>query len=87
MASRVSGRGQITIDRRARRELKVEPGMMAHQRVVDGRLEIVFLPAPHRRSLFGALRGMGAGSAPVTGEELEAAVREAVAEKHLRDGS
>ena len=87
MVSKVSDRGQITIDRKARKELKVEPGMIAHQRVVGGRLEIVFLPAPHRRSLFGALRGMGAERAPVTGEELERAVMEAVAEKQLRDGS
>ena len=87
MVSRVSERGQITIDRKARKELKVEPGMVAQQRVVDGRLEIVFLPAPHRRSLFGVLRGMGAGRAPVTGEELEEAVMEAVAEKHRWDGS
>jgi bifunctional DNA-binding transcriptional regulator/antitoxin component of YhaV-PrlF toxin-antitoxin module len=82
MASKVSDRGQITIDRKARKELRVEPGMIAHQRVVDGRLEIVFLPTPHRRSLFGVLRGMGAGKAPVTAEELDEAVREAVAEKH-----
>lgn len=86
MVSKVSERGQITIDRKARQELKVEPGMIAHQRVVNGRLEIVFLPAPHTRSLFGVLRGMGAGRAPVTAEDLEEAVREAVAEKHQGEG-
>ena len=82
MVSRVSDRGQITIDRKARKELKVEPGMIAHQRVVDGHLEIVFLPAPHRRSLFGVLHQPGAPAWPVTAQELEEAVMEAVAEKH-----
>jgi bifunctional DNA-binding transcriptional regulator/antitoxin component of YhaV-PrlF toxin-antitoxin module len=55
MAAQVSTRGQITIDRGARRALAVEPGMVAVQYVVDGHLEVYFVPAPHRRSLFGAL--------------------------------
>ncbi len=82
MASKVSDRGQITIDRKARKELKVEPGMIAHQRVVNGRLEIVFLPAPHTRSQFGVLHQEGRPAWPVTAEELQQAVMEAVAEKH-----
>ena len=80
MGIRVSRRGQITIDRDARKQLGVRPGMVAHQRVVDGRLEVVFLPAPHRRSLCGALRREGEGALVVTREDLEDAVMEAVAQ-------
>ena len=55
MASRVSAQGQITIDRAARRALSVQPGMIAVQIVVDNHLQVYFLPARHRRSLFGRL--------------------------------
>jgi hypothetical protein len=55
MASLVSTRGQITIDRSARNALAVKPGMVAVQLVVDGHLEVHFIPGPHRRSLFGIL--------------------------------
>ena len=55
MATQVSTRGQITVDRQARRALLVAPGMVAVQFVVDDHLEVYFLPAPHRRSLFGVL--------------------------------
>ncbi len=55
MASHVSGRGQITIDRRAREALSVKPGMKAVQVVVDDHLEVYFLPPRHRRSVFGVL--------------------------------
>jgi hypothetical protein len=74
----VTTRGQITIDRSARKELGVRPGMVAHQRVVDGRLEVVFLPAPHRRSLAGQLR-RGSGPAAVTNDEIERAVQDSIA--------
>jgi len=84
MASRVSERGQITIDRAVRKQLGVQPGMVAHQRVVDGRLEVVFLPAPHRRSLYGALRQEGEPPQVTDGDRLEAAVMEAIAEERER---
>jgi bifunctional DNA-binding transcriptional regulator/antitoxin component of YhaV-PrlF toxin-antitoxin module len=80
--SRVTERGQITIDRRARRELGVQPGMIAYQRVANGRLEVVFLPAPHHRSLFGAFHREGEPPKVLTGDDLEAAVIDAVAGKH-----
>lgn len=82
--SQVSERGQITIDRSIRKKLGVKPGMIAYQRVVDGRLEIAFLPGPHRESLAGILRREGTPPGPMTGEELEQAVMEAVAEKYER---
>lgn len=55
LVTSVSTRGQITIDREARRELSVEPGMLAVQVVVGDHLEVYFVPAPHRRSFFGCL--------------------------------
>ena len=81
MPSQVSERGQITIDRAIREQLGVQPGMVAYQRIVGGRLEVVFLPAPHRRSLFGALRREGAPPLVTTRAQIEEAVMEAVAEE------
>ncbi|MGQ9675331.1 MAG: AbrB/MazE/SpoVT family DNA-binding domain-containing protein [Chloroflexota bacterium] len=86
MVSQVSERGQITIDRNAREQLGVRPGMIAYQRVVAGHLEVVFLPAPHRRSLYGALREDGEQVRVETAEELEDAVMEAVSDEQARKG-
>lgn len=85
MVSRVSIHGRITIDRAVRQQLGIQPGMIAHQRVVEGRLEVVFLPAPHRRSLYGILRQEGESWRVTDGDQLEAAVMEAVAEERARD--
>lgn len=85
MISHVSERGQITIDRAAREQLGIRPGMVAHQRVVSGRLEIVFLPAPHSRSLYGAFRRDDEGAKSSTAEDIENAVMEAVAEEQLQE--
>lgn len=57
MASRVGQRGQITIEKALREELAVYAGDQAVQWVEDGRLVVAFVPAPHRRSLLGALAG------------------------------
>jgi len=81
MASRVSDVGQITIDEEVRAQLGIEPGMIAHQRVVDGRLEVVFRPAPHRRSLFGVIRHAVRGAGVLSSGEVEYAVTEAIAEE------
>ena len=79
MTCRVSERGQIAIDREARKQLGVEPGMVAYQRVVDGHLEVFFLPKPHRRSLSGIFKIEGEEPKVVTGDQLEEAVIEALA--------
>ncbi len=86
MSSRVSDRGQITIDRAARERLGVQPGMIAHQRVVGGRLEIVFLPVPHRRSLYGVFAQKSPLPQAVAEAEIEDAVMEAVAEEQATSG-
>lgn len=80
MTSQVSERGQITIDRFLREKLGIRPGMVAYQRVVSGYLEIIFLPAPHRKSLYGAFQQEGEPPKVSTAEDLEEAVMEAVAE-------
>lgn len=81
MSSRVNERGQITIDRAVRRQLGVQPGMVAHQRIVNGHLEIVFLPTPHRESLYGVFHREGEGVLTSTAEDVERAVMEAVAQE------
>ncbi|HEX5506777.1 MAG TPA: hypothetical protein VFW96_29455 [Thermomicrobiales bacterium] len=81
MTTRVDKRGRITIARAAREALGVAPGMIAYQRVVAGRLEVLFLPAPHRRSLYGALHREGEVPRVLTGEQIEEAVMEAIAEE------
>jgi bifunctional DNA-binding transcriptional regulator/antitoxin component of YhaV-PrlF toxin-antitoxin module len=86
--SQVSERGQITIDRDIRRKLGIQPGMIAVQRIVNGKLEIVFVPGPHTRSLFGILHDPNAPPYPQTSDELEQAVIEAIAaEAEEHDGS
>ncbi|MGA7673158.1 MAG: AbrB/MazE/SpoVT family DNA-binding domain-containing protein [Nitrolancea sp.] len=87
MMSTVSERGQITIDRDVRKRLGIEPGMIAYQRVVDGRLEVVFLPAPHSRSLAGALADVGERVPPVSDDELDGMVRDAIAAELKRTES
>ena len=56
MASTVGERGQVTIEKAIREELGVYGGDIAVQRLDGRRVVIEFLPAPHRRSLAGALR-------------------------------
>lgn len=56
MTSTVGERGQITIEKAIREELAVYAGDVAVQRIENGRVVIEFVPAPHRRSLAGALR-------------------------------
>lgn len=74
MSSRVGERGQITVEKAIREELAVYAGDQAVQWVEGGRLVVEFVPAPHRRSLAGAL------ASKVTrrpADEEWAAVREA----------
>lgn len=61
MSNVVGERFQITIDKRVREELGVQPGDLAIERVEDGRLVVSFVPRAHRESLLGILRDPGAG--------------------------
>ena len=55
MPSKDGERGQITIEKAIREQLGVYAGDQAVQWVEDGHLIVTFVPAPHRRSLFGIL--------------------------------
>ena len=55
MPSRVGQKGQVVISKEIRDKLGVEPGSWAFQSIVDGHLEIHFLPPEHNRSLLGSL--------------------------------
>lgn len=55
MANRVGTKGQVVIEKAIRDELGIEPGWKAIQQIVDGHLEIYFIPPRHNRSLLGVL--------------------------------
>jgi bifunctional DNA-binding transcriptional regulator/antitoxin component of YhaV-PrlF toxin-antitoxin module len=78
MTSVVSERGQITVDRSARRALGVSPGMVAVQIVAGDHLEIYFLPPEHDESLFGVLK-VPPGTKIPSWEEIEKGIEESIA--------
>ena len=51
----VGPKGQVVIARDIREKLGVEPGWLTVQRLVDGHVEIYFVPPEHNRSLGGIL--------------------------------
>ena len=55
MANIVGTKGQVVIDKEIRDQLGVGPGWLALQRLVDGHVEISFVPPEHNRSLKGCL--------------------------------
>ena len=50
---KVGEQGEVVIDGKLREELGIGPGWFALQRVVDGRLEVEFMPPEHNESLAG----------------------------------
>ena len=55
MTNVVGKKGQVVISKKIRDELGVEPGWLALQSVVNGHVEIYFVPPEHNRSLLGSL--------------------------------
>jgi AbrB family looped-hinge helix DNA binding protein len=53
--AKVGTKGQVVIAKEIRDELGIGPGAEAVQLVVDGHVELRFLPARHNRSLAGTL--------------------------------
>jgi hypothetical protein len=51
----VGPKGQIVISKELRDQLGVEPGWLTVQRLVDGHVEIHFVPPEHNESLKGVL--------------------------------
>lgn len=80
----VGKKGQVVIAKDIRDRLGVGPGWMTIQRVVNGHLQIDFIPPEHNRSLRGALAKYAKRSIP-TGRAWrrarERAWREAAREK------
>ena len=56
MASKVGQKGQVVISKEIRDKLGVGSGWLALQSIVDGHVEIHFLPPEHNRSLMGCLK-------------------------------
>ena len=50
---KVGDNGEVVIDGKLREELGIGPGWFALQKVVDGRLEVEFLPPEHNESMAG----------------------------------
>ena len=55
MGNRVGPKGQVVISKLTRDRLGIGPGWEALERVVGDRVELHFVPPPHRRSLKGSL--------------------------------
>ena len=67
MPNVVGERFQITIDKKVREELGVQPGDQAVEWVEGGRLVVGFLPRPHDESMLGILKKMtGRTIEPIT---------------------
>ena len=56
MPNVVGERFQITIDKKVREELGIQPGDQALEWVEDGRLLVAFMPRPHNESMLGILK-------------------------------
>lgn len=80
----VGTKGQVVISKEIRAKLGIKPGWLALQRVVSGRVEIIFLPPQHDRSLAGALAKYVTKDIP-RGEEWEKLREQAWAEAAAGD--
>ncbi len=80
MSAVVNPRGQITLDRAARKRLGVRPGMLAVQQVVGDRLIITFVPSPHLRSAAGIL-GKPPRKPPTSWDDTRKAMEQAIADE------
>lgn len=75
MPSVIGQKGQIVIEKPIRDALRLEPGYLAIQRLVDDHVELYFYPPEHDESLRGVLAGQTRRSVPP--EEWAEAVHEA----------
>ena len=62
MANVVGDRYQITIDRKLREQLGIQPGDLAVERIEGGHLVVDFIPRTHDESLLGIFRRPGLGA-------------------------
>jgi AbrB family looped-hinge helix DNA binding protein len=78
MAHRVGAKGQVVIAKEIRDELGIEPGWETIQRIVDGHVELSFLPPVSDESRMGSLARYT--TVRLSDGELRAAREEAAAE-------
>ena len=64
MPSVVGQKGQIVIEKPIRDALRLEPGYLAIQRLVNDHVELYFYPPEHEESLRGVLAGQAKRSVP-----------------------
>ena len=75
MPSVIGQKGQIVIEKPIRDALRLEPGYLAIQRLVDDHVELYFYPPEHRESLRGVLADQARRS--VAPEQWSEALEEA----------
>jgi hypothetical protein len=76
----------VVIEQSIRTALGVRPGARTIQRLVGDHVEIHFLPAPHSRSLKGALRPFITRGPAADLDETDAAWKSAANEREYRRG-
>jgi bifunctional DNA-binding transcriptional regulator/antitoxin component of YhaV-PrlF toxin-antitoxin module len=57
MSNIVGPKGQVVIEKSIRDTLKLEPGYITIQKLVDDHVELYFFPPEHNKSLRGILAG------------------------------
>jgi AbrB family looped-hinge helix DNA binding protein len=78
MAHRIGAKGQVVIAKEIRDELGIGPGWETIQRVVDGRVQLTFLPPVSDESRMGSLSRYT--TVRLSDEELREAREQAAAE-------
>lgn len=78
MAHRIGAKGQVVIAKEIRDELGIGPGWETIQRIVDGRLQLTFLPPASNESRMGSLARYT--TVRLSDEELREAREEAASE-------
>ena len=78
MAHRIGAKGQVVIAKEIRDELGIGPGWETIQRIVDGRVQLTFLPPASDKSRMGSLARYT--TVRLSDEELREAREEAAAE-------
>lgn len=80
---KVGPKGQVVIAKEIRDRLGIGPGWQTIQRLVDGHVEIHFLPPEHDRSLFGVFAKYAEGR--FTSEEEREQAEETAWEQAVKE--